>query len=847
MAVFLHYRNVNNANKMIENAIKDVGDFKINRDTLETVLYHYAKAGDLENCQKTFGFFKTIEIELLNHNIFNVIYQLSVNGRFDQCNDLFKYFKANDEMESAVFGAIALFVENRQTLNFIKVINKIMNNDTATIYKHLINEMCRHNVSATEFDATIELIESNGFTMEKHFDTFRPALKCSSHKFIRKMLMHMKMNGLEVTEMSFAKLFDLYASANGTVNDTDVIDVVNMMCVDFKIQPSVVFIRDVILPAILNTIPTSHSTKGISMQPILVTASAKLRNTEILHHRTMNALVNSSLNRCDFQTTIELMNSHKCFYAKKFITETLMNAYASTGDAQNLVRIVKIICRNFSNINDYTNHQSLSDAEIEQKKATFIGEMLGGAISHALNDEKRLLNLLGTFVRVGDDLAISLEQIEKIRQQLLGSLNLSHSSDCLTQIDRLLKRLVGTKDLRNMSSTATAPPATVKRQWQRSNGDIIDYLSAAEIKQTLNEQHAMGRDVTGTEKLLFLAYLREENIPEVEAMISGATTFSGKLNLTNANYAMLVKLYTRNGDLQKALNMLNQACKKDATFKLYPTQLAQLITLMYEQQQQQNKFTDFKEIDALLHIHRPEKTITNQNIPFEKLLQRLAADGHTKYVRTLFDTLIEFRYIQATPDTTGPLVTVHLSNGAYDLAVQTYKSLAKKHKFLPMSIVLFKTLIQNKQNDLLNEAMKIYENVHGKSAAMSHQAFAYSECGQIDEAKAIFQSRSIDDLTKDIGKVCTVYARRDDLDSAKMLLKSTDGVGRCDRRIIYQTILDIYCKYDMADAALELWINLSNDNILPTPKFIDTLAKLLKTNHIALPTDLQAKIKRQNC
>lgn len=744
-----------------------------------------------------------------------------------------KYFEPNAEMQIALRQATTSFVRNHQSRHFVEIFERLivdgLDSDVkSATYSHLIHEMCRCNTPANELEATIDLIESNGHTMEKNFDSFKSALKSSSPTLIRRILLHMKSNGMQVSEMAFEKLFELSAA----LKEADVLNVINAMCVDFKIQPNFVYVRDVILPAILNTIGDPNAENAVTV------AADKLLNTKIRHHRTLNALINYSLNRCDFKTTTHLLNAKEFFYAKKFITEALLTAYASTGDARNFIEILRLICRNFSKITDY-HPKELSNAEIKQKKRAFIGEMLTAAVDHSMADESRFSKLFTELAAANDELAIDANQILKIQQQITESMDLNQRAkeQHMLQINRLLKSLPTTAKDRSNSTLDL-----LKRQQQPLNA-IDEQLNAAEIKINLHEQHALGRDVTGIEKLLFFAYVRDENIPEVEAMLSGKTTLTGELNLNNANYAMLIKMYVRHKDLEKAMNMLERARRKDSTFTLHPMLLAQLILLMYEVQGRFN----INEIRSLLHMHRQVKMKTSRNIPFELLLQRLATDGRTQDVQQLFDTLVQFHYIQATLETAGPLVTVHLNKGEYGLAVQKYHELGNAYKFFPMSGTLFKVLIESQQSDLLKRAVDILTNGMGKSAAMSQLAFAYCACGRVQQAKEIFQSAQINDLTKDIGKASMRYARRDDLEAAKCLLKSTEGILTCDRRPIYQTILDYYSKYDMAEAALELWSTISTDDILPTPQFIDKLAKLLQTNHIDLPYDLQNKIKRRNC
>ncbi|XP_055315863.1 leucine-rich PPR motif-containing protein, mitochondrial-like [Sitodiplosis mosellana] len=786
--------NIEAANETIATLNKN--GFKINRDTLTTLLSHYAKAGDLENIRKTIATFETENIELLNYDILNVICESVASGHADKIDTLFEYLKPNAELRTSLPNAITLFVTNKQSIILPKILQFVDKageaGDIKSLYKHLINDMVRYDTSEEEFTATIKLIEATGFTVKNSFEMFKPALKSSSEVMIRQLLAHMKTNGIEVTDVAFEKLFQLSAGKGVDA----VLEVMNLMCTDFKIYPHIAYIRDVILPA-------------LNADDDMALALTKLKQTRIPVHRTVKACVNSSLNKYDFKTAINLLKNYECFYANRFITETLLNAYATTGDVRNFVRIVKIIYDNFSKINEYYREATLSDADVRKRQMTFVGEMLYSSIAHTLTDAKRLAQLMHAFIAEG--LTTSPNQIQKIQQHLL-------KVDDQLQIGRLLTQLSAHK--------MQLKPINAKQR-----GDMGQQQSSIELQSMLDEQRSLGRNVAGTEKLLFLAHIREGNVSEVESMMKSSST----LNITNANYGMLIDLYGRIGNLEKGLNVLKQACAKDPSFKLYPMTTARLVTLMYE-----NKFS-FDEMEALLYTQRQDKVILNNNVPFEQLLQRMAADGHTQMIEQLFSALIKFNYIKATVDTTGPLITVHLKIASYDKAVEKYEYLAKTYKFMPMSVVLFKELIQKNQKDLLGRAFNTHKSVHGESDAVSRLAFAYSECGQVDEAKLLFASNRIHDITKEVGKVCRVYTTSDDIESARILLKSTAGVA-CDRRIIYQTVLDIYYKHSMAEKALELWTEISNDNILPTPNFIDKLAELLKANNIELPSDLETKI-----
>lgn len=782
-------RNIEAANETI--AGLNENGFKINGDTLATFLRHYAKAGDVENIQKTITKFKTENIKLLNRDVLNAIYELVSNGHVEKIDLMFDYLTSNAEMQSSLPDAITLFVANQQSTVLPKILQLLDKSvDVKSLYKHLISEMVRYVTSEEEFVATVKSIESNGYPLETNFEIFQLALKGSSEEIIRRLLMYMKKNGMKVTQVAFEKLIQLSASKGVD----HVLNVVNMMCTDYRVQPQSAFIRDVILPALNASDDTTF-------------ALDKLRSTKIFIHRTITALLNNSLDKCDFKAAMDLLNSFPSFYAyNQFITQPLVKAYASTGDAQSFVRIVKIIYDNFSKTDGVRDVKRSSDVAVK-KKQEFIGEMLYASIAHTLTDSKRLTQLLKAFI--DQRLLTNAKYIEKIQEE---QLKVEGSS----QIGQLLLKL-------------SADNVHLRPSIRKPRSEV-DELSAADLQRILNEQRSMGHNVAGTEKLLLLAHIHGGNVDQVNAMMS-----SGNYDLTNANYAKLIELYIRMGNLENALNMLNQVRTRNPTFKLNPTIMAQLATLMYENN------VNFDEICALLYAQRLDKGISKDIILFEKFLQRLAADGHAQLVEQLFNTLVKYNYMKVTIKTVGPLISVHLNNAAYDEAVAKYEYLAKTYKLTPMSTLLFEELIRANKMDLLKRAFNTHEALD-KNDAIGRLALAFSQCGQDQMAKSLFQRIRVKDVTKMIYKQCKRYVETDDIESANKLLKSTAGLS-CDRRKIYLTILDIYHKHNMADEALELWTNISHDNILPSADFLDKLVELLKANNIKIPADLQTKIE----
>lgn len=764
--------------------------YKVNYYTLEAFLSHYAKAGDIENIEKTFEMFVEENLELLNRDILKVMCDLAVNGHADKIESMIPKLKSTIELRRSLQSAITQFVEKKQSAIVPKIL-QIADGDVKAKYKHLIQEMVRLSTSEEEFNETIKNIEATGITIETVFDVFKPALESSSEEIIRKLLAHMKSRSMEVTENVFEKLFRLTAKKG----IDKVLNVVDLMCTDFGIQPQITFIRDVILPSM-----------NVIGNPAL--AWAKLQTTKIRMRNVNIAIINHSLNRDDIKTAYDFVNasSISSFYGVELVKRPLLKIFAKSGDIPNCVSFFRVVYDSFKHMNEYYREKKFSPEEIQQKQIEFVGEILSSAITNRRDDPKYTAQLLEAFIAEG--FKISPNQAENIQKSL-------HVDD-ETNIGRLLKKL-STQELK-------LKPVKIQRN---PNYAINSQLNTADLQNIVEVRMAQGHSAAETEKLLFMAYIREGNIVEIESLMA-----KGKFFIGNADYALLIELYTRGGNLENALNMLKRVCANNASFKLDSIKVAKLVALMVERDR------SFDEIEALLAAHRQGKPEFRIFV-FEHLLDRLAANGQVKLIEKLFDALIKYSYTEATVESTGPLITAHLNNGSYVEAVEKYEYLADTYKLVPMTMVLFTHLIRKNEIDLLQRAFDIFERVHGESNALSRLAFAFVECGQDRQAKAIFENDRIKNITRSITRECKKYVEYNRVENAKILLKATKGIY-CERNVIYQTLLDIYCKDNKAQEALDLWIDYSTDGVLPEQTFKNKLSTLLKANNMDIPFDLQS-------
>lgn len=758
--------------------------FSLNYYTLDALLKQQAKVGDIDGISKTFEMFKEFKVELLNRDIFNVICELGANGHSEHIEKLLSQLSPSMELKRSLHNAIPQFVEKHQTALVLKILQSKQVNVVENA-KILIEEMVKKSSSIAEFDEVKKGLEDMGITVKTNLNVFKSALASQSIDLIRLILDEMKATSMELNENSFAKLIQLA----GEQGSAQVLDAINLMCKDFKVQPQISFVSDIILPAL-----------KAEDNPLL--ALGHLRMSPIPVRRSVVASIVNCLRSNDLNNAYSIAVGNNIHYALDMIKRPLIKAYVATEDSFKFVQLVRLIYDSISLVNTYnrTSGVELAEADIQAQKQKFIDDILQTTLSSC--SKKAMLPLLKAFVDEG--FSISTEQAQKILSQ--------QKRDLQPEMKQMIEELSsGTLELKQKSD---------RRRVQSE----MALLKSADVQNILEIKLAQGGNSALTQKHLFLAYIREGNVAEIETLLANS-----KFSISNSDYALLIELYSKMEKLDEALNMLKRVTASDKKFKLDKIKVAKLVSLMV------NNNRDFSEIEALLVAHRQGKA-EHRIFVFEHTLGRLSDAGNVELVNKLFDALVQNSYIEPTVESTGNLVAVHIKRGDLDAAVATYERIAKEFKLVPMTMALLRKLVEDDKIDDLQRVFDVYEKSRGERNALVRLAFVFIECGKDRQARLLFEHESVGNISKEISSECTSYVKFDRLDAALGLLKATEGLY-CDRHVIYQTVLAIYCKKNEADKALDLWQQYTDDGMMPKQKFKDTLAELLKKNDIPLPWD----------
>lgn len=321
-----------------------------------------------------------------------------------------------------------------------------------------------------------------------------------------------------------------------------------------------------------------------------------------------------------------------------------------------------------------------------------------------------------------------------------------------------------------------------------------------------------------TDERRFFTFIREKNIAEVESLMEKES-----LIMNRSKSALIIELYTDVKNLDKALATLAQVRANRKTFRLDYIKVAKLVALMVEFKHDPDEIVD------LISTNRQDK-MRHRVFLYEETFRTLAAAGNDELLNKLYKSTIDYNHVEVTENSTKPLIEVHLNKGDFKRAVEVYQKIVEENNLLPMTLRLMAKLIEINEPDLLQQVYKIYETARGEHLAKYRLAFAYIRCGDAEKAKSILLSSTIPNLTTKITFECRALENLGKIDETKILLKATKGI-RCDRHIIYRTLLELYIKNDRVDDAMELWTEHKNDKLTPNRGFVERFKRFMEKHN----------------
>lgn len=771
--------------KIVE-TIRGAG-FQPTRETHIAVLRVYAKCGDIGTVLSEIKRLKSLQIDMKDKDILQLIYDLATSGHGASCKQLFDLLiKKGYYAHSAGNIVNRLIRKNHDEVAYSLLktfpIRKTISGENINSGGFLLTYMVKANRSLKDIVAICQRLQDDGLHAAP-FEMILPTLKeYRSADEVWSVLRECKTKGKRFVENNFQSLFD-------SANETELVDTLRTMIGEFNIHPSVKFLKAVVLPQLNNQAPN--------------TAIVTLTSAAVTPTKAALAVAHRCLQQNQLKDAADIMNRFKLCDQTGVFRSVLISALKATNDVNSYVQFLRVQYENFnaeSNKNENISHGRTSDAARS--------DALGAAVYATLielSPRQRAATLTAILSGlVGQGVTISSMQAKRIENEIQTSM----TDDISKYLDQLTS---GDLELKPVKTPNLKIPSTSFRLERR-----IAQNKATNVMELLK------------------AYHREGKIEKMEQLIERVE--NEKASVSPEVYALLIQGTLKAKDLTKAVEIYDKCQAQNREFTLSDDIVVEAASLFIDN----GKFDEALQFVAKtkrtneLQIERMNENKVASPSYFS-LLNRLAEEGKESEVNQLFNSFFDNGHLQVSSKLLSPLVKVHLVNGDTKKAVDAFERLAKQYVSTPFKRELCTHLIAAQDWVTLKHVVAICATVHGEANSLVDLALIFVECGQVHKAQQIFELPNLFISNEKIKENCNRYGsmgsiRR--LDNLSMATKSAKGVKR---EPIFYNLLKLYIRADLPNKALDLWAQFQEHGEAPSDDFLFTLGTYLNCKNMDVP------------
>ncbi|TMW54433.1 hypothetical protein DOY81_000425 [Sarcophaga bullata] len=797
-------------------------------DTYTTLLCCYGKHGDVDSINATLAECETKEILLLDKDILDIIYHLTVNGHGDKVDGLLTKFHLstgfNQDCVNTILRLTNMGFED-VCLKLLRIMPRGNRPDGQPVDVGIffIRQLVKANRPVEKILSICKTLQDEGLNAKALLIATEAGLTHGLVNSTLPLLNEMKNAGLPIRQHYFWPLIC-------AVEHNQILDILRKMQNEFNIPPSAETIREYVIP----NLKEKNWDKVITL----------LRDSGVSSGTAAAAACFTALNNNQLKEAANIMESYGAVYNHQVFRQPLIQAFNKTQNYDAFIRCVRQVYESTqrkASVNASAaetvekTEQSAEETEgvvvTEEPEAKtnagipdVVGELLYDVTSVFRADRVKVLEkLLPKLVQQG--FTISNHHASKL-SEILGS-------EMTPQISELLGKLSsGELELVALKNT------TKKRG--------LDSLTVDELERFIANVEAKGENTNNLKRHLLNASFRSKNLEKTLQIIENLE--NEKYSLGSGAYAQLIDLYTHHNRVSDALATYEKTKAKDSEFHLDNLKTMGVVELLIKEERfdEALKFLENnKKVQAVADID----SNYNYNSKVWRILNALAESGDADKLQNIFNALVQGNYVVPTNVLLGPLIKVHLVKDNIPKAIEAFEKICEEYKSTPWKNELARRLIQAEDATNLQKITDLSTNIHGEINSLYDLVFAFVECGRVRQARKILETPGLRTRPHRIDTACERYKNEGMVEPLEGLVEATRDLSHIDRNKIYYSLLLSYSKSEDAEKALGLWTKMQEENITPNDAFLMKLAELLESKNMNVPfvvPQSQKEVARKN-
>ncbi|XP_014230719.1 leucine-rich PPR motif-containing protein, mitochondrial [Trichogramma pretiosum] len=746
--------------------------------TYSAVLCAHATVGDVEAIQATLKECHQKDILFSDKDILDVIYTLAVSGHSQFIDELKNLFIKGANFNKDIKTYANKLVENNQLeiaygllKNMSKLDDQMNDRDGIFFIRKLIN--CDIDPKTVAHYCKLMKIENyNPNAFEK---ALLQSLKSNKYQYAFPLMKAMKENDVPVREHYFYPLMVSYGHAN---NLKGILTTIKSMTNDFDVTPSVLTIKDYVLPYMM----------GDS-----VTNAKMLMDNNVPFGIIANAIVNHLISSMKLVDALKFTTSSNLTYRSRLLKRSLVNAMQNTTDVATISEIIHLqYARLYYSENDSSNEEGAEDLLTAKQ---FAGSFLYTVIKTLPPHGTKIIDeLIKKFLEKG----ISIEQ------ESCDNIKLMMGSKLKPEVSDMLDKLIS-EDLKPAQVDKFAGEFRGSSQmYQNQNIEKLEQKaeSSLEFKLLLVQEYAKMRNIEAVNKLL--KELEQQN-----------PTY------TNGFCASLIDYFSKIDDVDNADEWFRRFKALNPEAKLDRTKLINYAEALIQKGRPEDAIKILDE-----PVNDPE---VDRSLKSEKLLGNVLKCC-PQLTKTVFDKLVENGFIKKPSIVhLQAIVKSHLEHGDMDGALEKFKWACDTYQMTPLRNVIMMALIEKEDAQRLQQIVDYCTKIYGEVNSLLDLSVAFFESNKPRQARKILETPGLRLRREKIMNIVDRFAIRNEVEKLENFIQLLWGIY-LDIDPIYCKLLQTYEKKGDWQRGLALWTQMQEDNVQPSPEFLKTLDQLLRSH-----------------
>lgn len=523
-------------------------------------------------------------------------------------------------------------------------------------------------------------------------------------------------------------------------------------------------------------------------------------------------------------------------------TASLARSYLATGDLNNLVTMMAI-CSNI--VDKVRSNQEVNKEELERRELSLSRTLVHiHSLSHRYHPDETpdqvvhtvLKELhrqhLGVHPEIVDELGKLLTH-EEAKATLEELRSMYNDNDYWTR--EKVQEFMDMNRSKRRYEAAKSHPNFIPMNRDGYIDDKSFPHNIADMERMFGIMQNKGKLNMRLSKELCRHHVRDGNVDKAKEIIES----SRKLNETFTSNVWviddIVGYYLKQDNVDAAVQFVEDEVKSGS--KVFATTFVD-IAIACAKKGEHSKVLDLLRAidkDCLSRSHRED-----EGKRFRQIVDYYAKEQDEDNMIAVQECLKECHLVTALASKSSnflaPFVSMHLSKGDSEAAVQAFEKFAKEEKRLPFKSSLMKALIEEEDMEKMQRVLDASIEVIGEERALYDLAINFLEMGKSSQARKLLATPGLRYNHEKVANAVTHLTENKRLEALEKFVQLTQPVFGCDREFLYTKLVGAYS--DNAVKMNDIWVNMQEEGFAPSDALKLKMADAFRGAQMQVPFEL---------